>query len=104
MSFFVFKFDVLTIIFACIPIGTEENNLVGTLASEIALLPELAVWGMERGGLTGMILKTKLFLSRQIQKFCYLTLNISPLFGSTMIHHGRLYSIRNWRPDQPNLP
>lgn len=27
---------------------------MGTLPSEIALLPELAVWGMERGGLTGM--------------------------------------------------
>ena len=48
---------MLTIVFTRIPFGTEENNLVGTLASEIALLPELAVWGMERGGLTGTLFK-----------------------------------------------
>ena len=33
----------------------EENNLVGTIPTEIALLTDLQVWGMERGGLTGTI-------------------------------------------------
>jgi hypothetical protein len=35
--------------------SAEENNLHGTIPSEIGLLSELAVWGMERGGLTGTI-------------------------------------------------
>lgn len=33
----------------------EENNLVGTIPTEIGLLSNLAIWGMERGGLTGPI-------------------------------------------------
>ena len=33
----------------------EENNLVGTIPTEIGLLSDLAIWGMERGGLTGSI-------------------------------------------------
>lgn len=33
----------------------EENNLVGTIPTELGLLSNLAVWGMERGGLTGTI-------------------------------------------------
>lgn len=33
----------------------EANNLVGTIATEIGLLPNLRIWGMERGGLTGSI-------------------------------------------------
>ena len=33
----------------------EENNLVGTIPTEIGLLSDLAVWGMERGGLTSAI-------------------------------------------------
>lgn len=34
---------------------TELNNLVGTIPTEIALLPELRIWGMERGRLEGKI-------------------------------------------------
>ncbi|KAG7342643.1 RHS repeat-associated core domain containing protein [Nitzschia inconspicua] len=33
----------------------EDNNLIGTIPTEIALLKELEFWGMERGGLTGTI-------------------------------------------------
>jgi len=33
----------------------EENNLIGTIPTEIGLLTDLAIWGMERGGLTGSI-------------------------------------------------
>lgn len=33
----------------------EENNLIGTIPTEIGLLSDLAIWGMERGGLTGTI-------------------------------------------------
>jgi hypothetical protein len=35
--------------------STEENNLNGTIPTEMGLLSELAVWGMERGGLSGTI-------------------------------------------------
>jgi Leucine-rich repeat (LRR) protein len=34
---------------------SEENNLVGTIPTEVGLLSELAIWGMERGGLSGGI-------------------------------------------------
>jgi hypothetical protein len=33
----------------------EENNLVGTIPTEMGLLTDLAVWGMERGGLSSTI-------------------------------------------------
>ena len=33
----------------------EENNLAGTIPSEIALLTDLAIWGMERGQMIGTI-------------------------------------------------
>ncbi|KAG7371742.1 RHS repeat-associated core domain containing protein [Nitzschia inconspicua] len=33
----------------------EDNNLIGTIPTEIALLKDLEFWGMERGGLTGTI-------------------------------------------------
>ena len=33
----------------------EENNLEGTIPSEISLLSELIIWGMERGHLTSTI-------------------------------------------------
>ena len=34
---------------------TEENNLIGTIASEIGLLNNLVLWGMEQGGLSSTI-------------------------------------------------
>jgi hypothetical protein len=41
---------------ACVTeIEFEENNLVGTIPTELALFSELAIWGMERGDLTGTI-------------------------------------------------
>ena len=36
-------------------LSAEENNLIGTIPSEIGLLEDLTVWGMERGNLTSTI-------------------------------------------------
>jgi hypothetical protein len=41
---------------ACVTeIEFEENNLVGTIPTEMGLFENLAIWGMERGGLQGTI-------------------------------------------------
>lgn len=41
----------------CLPVidSTEQNNLVGTIPTEVGLLSHLAVWGMEQGNLTSTI-------------------------------------------------
>jgi hypothetical protein len=56
----------------------EENNLVGTIPSEIGLFSELAVWGMERGGLTGSI-PTEI---ENLSNLIFLDLDYNDLSGS----------------------
>ena len=56
----------------------EENNLVGTIPTEIGLLSDLAVWGMERGGLTSTI-PTEVGM---LKKLIFLDLDFNALTGS----------------------
>jgi hypothetical protein len=56
----------------------ELNNLVGTIPTEIALLKELSVWGMERGGLQGKI-PTEI---GALTKLTFLDLDYNKLTGS----------------------
>lgn len=56
----------------------EENNLVGTIPTEIGLLSDLAVWGMERGGLTSTI-PTEVGM---LTKLIFLDLDFNALTGS----------------------
>lgn len=56
----------------------EENNLVGTIPTEIGLLTDLAVWGMERGGLSSTI-PTEVGL---LTNLIFLDLDFNELTGS----------------------
>jgi Leucine-rich repeat (LRR) protein len=56
----------------------ELNNLVGTIPTEMGLLTELELWGMERGGLEGTIPTEIVNLS----KLNFLDLDFNLLTGS----------------------
>ncbi|KAL7577641.1 hypothetical protein ACA910_015158 [Epithemia clementina (nom. ined.)] len=56
----------------------EENNLVGTIPSEMGLLTDLAIWGMERGGLTSTI-PTEI---GRLTNLIFLDLDFNELSGS----------------------
>jgi hypothetical protein len=56
----------------------EENNLVGTIPTEVGLLQDLAIWGMERGGLTGTI-PTEI---GNLSNLIFLDLDFNALSGS----------------------
>lgn len=56
----------------------EKNNLVGTIATEIGLLKELRIWGMEQGGLTGPI-PTEI---GELSKLIFLDLDFNAITGS----------------------
>jgi hypothetical protein len=56
----------------------EKNNLIGTLATEIGLLKELRIWGMEQGGLTGPI-PTEI---GELSKLIFLDLDFNAITGS----------------------
>lgn len=56
----------------------EENNLVGTIPTEIGLLTDLIIWGMERGTLTGQLPSEIGLLSQLI----FLDLDFNDLSGS----------------------
>lgn len=56
----------------------EENNLVGTIPTEIGLLEDLAIWGMERGGLEGPI-PTEI---GKLTNLIFLDLDFNQLSGS----------------------
>lgn len=62
----------------CLMQCPEENNLVGTIPSEIGLFSQLAVWGMERGGLTSSI-PTEI---GNLSKLIFLDLDYNDLTGS----------------------
>jgi hypothetical protein len=57
---------------------TEENNLVGTIPTEIGFLTDLAIWGMERGSLTSTI-PTEIGL---LTNLIFLDLDFNDLSGS----------------------
>jgi hypothetical protein len=57
---------------------TEKNNLVGTIATEIGLLSNLAVWGMQQGGLTSSI-PTEI---AKLTKLIFLDLDFNELTGT----------------------
>lgn len=59
-------------------LSPEENNLVGTIPTEIGLLSDLAIWGMERGGLTGNIPSE----IGQLSGLIFLDLDFNDLSGS----------------------
>jgi Leucine-rich repeat (LRR) protein len=64
--------------FVLIGYVTEENNLSGTVPTEIGLLSELEVWGMERGNLTGPI-PTEI---GRLRKLIFIDLDFNQLSGS----------------------
>lgn len=64
---------------ACVTeIEFEENNLVGTIPSELGLLNELVIWGMERGNLTGTIPSEM----GQLEKLIFIDLDFNQLTGT----------------------
>lgn len=68
----------LTHLYILLNLDPELNNLVGTIPTEIALLPELRVWGMERGTLRGKIPTEVGLLSNLI----FIDLDFNKLTGS----------------------
>jgi len=56
----------------------EENNLVGAIPTEIGLLHDLAIWGMERGGL-GSTIPTEI---ASLTNLIFLDLDFNQLTGS----------------------
>jgi hypothetical protein len=70
--------DTMTHSFLSFVILIEVNNLVGVIPSEIGLLTDLSIWGMERGGLTSTI-PTEIGL---LTNLIFLDLDFNDLSGS----------------------